>query len=324
MLLSDYTSQVQFLIHDQTNADFSQLELTNAINNARAATALDFNCCRVTYLAATSNAPNTAFYNPVSVIANQELYPLVGQNGQHGIVVGANVRTGGTGYSPATTVTFAAGPAGSVQATGVPIITNGVITQINMTAWGTGYVPVLPVSSPNGAVPPTVTIADTGGGTGATATATMFNNVHNVIQISYLWGDQRYSLLWRGNMLFQAYMRSQNFFTQRGMVWTINQQNGWVQIQPPPDQSYITEWDVIAVPIPLVLTTDPDMQIRPPYDDCVQYYAAYLCLMKLQNFEQAEKLLALYSARVPKTIIGTGGVRIPNPYNKNFQRRVSR
>jgi hypothetical protein len=56
----------------------------------------------------------------------------------------------------------------------------------------------------------------------------------------------------------------------------------------------------------------------------VQYYAAYLCLMKLQNFKQAENLLALYSARVPKTIIGTGGVRIPNPYNKNFARRVSR
>jgi hypothetical protein len=170
----------------------------------------------------------------------------------------------------------------------------------------------------------TVTIADSGGGTGASAVAVMFNNVFNVIQISYLWGNERYALMYRGTMLFQAYMRSQQFFTQRGMVWTINQQNGWVQIQPPPDQNYQTEWDVISLPTPLVNTTDVDLQIVPPYNDAVQYYASYLCLLKLQNFEQAEYMLKLYSARVPKIIIGAGGIRIPNPYNKSYQRRVSR
>jgi hypothetical protein len=324
MLLSDYITQVQFLVHDQTNADFSNAELINAINNARTVVAEDFQCCRQTYNAAPSNAPNVGAYNPVSVIQNQELYPLVGTNGLGGIVVGANLLTGGTGYSSATTVTFQAGPTGSVLATGIPIITGGVIQQINMTTWGTGYTPCLPINSPGAASPPTVTIADTGGGTGATATATLFNNVFNVIQISYLWGNQRYSLRWRGSMLFQAYMRSQLFFTQRGLVWTINKQNSYVLIQPPPDQSYVTEWDTICLPIPLVLTTDPDMQLVPPYNDAVQYYAAYLCLLKLQNFEQAEFMLKLYSARVPKIIIGTGGVRIPNPYNKTFQRRAAR
>src|ERR1700733_8300744 len=324
MLLSDYITQVQFLVHDSTNADFSTTELTNAINNARTVVAEDFQCCRSVYLSAPNAAPNPGAYNPVSVIQNQELYPRLGTNGLNGIIVGANVTAGGTGYSAATTVTFQAGPTGSVQAAGIPVIANGVITQINMTTWGTGYTPCLPVSSPNGASPPTITIADTGGGTGATATATLFNNVINVIQISYLWGNQRYSLLWRGSLMFQAYMRSQLFFTQRGMVWTINNQAGYVQIQPPPDQSYVTEWDTICLPIPLVLTTDPEMQIRPQYADAVQYYAAYLCLLKLQNFEQAEYMLKLYSARVPKIIIGTGGVRIPNPYNKSFQRRASR
>lgn len=324
MLLSDYITQVQFLVHDQTNADFTQSEMTAVINNARVVVAEDFQCCRQTYLAAPNNAPNPALYAPVSVMPNQELYPLRGPNGQNGIVVGANVIAGGSGYSPATTVTFTAGPAGSVQATAVPVISSGVITGINMTAWGTGYQPALPVASPSAIQPPTVTITDSGGGVGAVATATMFNNVFNVIQISYLWGNQRYTLLWRGSMLFQAYMRSQTFFTQRGMIWTINQQMGFVLIQPPPDQSYVTEWDVICLPLPLLNPGDTDTQIVPPYDDAVQYYAAYLCLLKLQNFQQAEFMLKLYSARVPKIIIGTGGVRIPNPYNKSFQRRVSR
>jgi hypothetical protein len=324
MLLSDYITQVQFLVHDQTNADFTQSEMTAVINNARVVVAEDFQCARQTYLSAPNNAPNPALYAPVSVIPNQELYPLRGPNGLNGIVVGANVIAGGTGYSPATTVTLSAGPTGSVQAKAVPVISGGIITGINMTAWGTGYHPALPGTSPSAVQPPTVTITDSGGGTGAVATATMFNNVFNVIQISYLWGNQRYSLLWRGSMLFQAYMRSQTFFTQRGMIWTINQQMGFVLIQPPPDQSYVTEWDVICLPLPLLNPGDTDTQIVPPYDDAVQYYAAYLCLLKLQNFQQAEFMLKLYSARVPKIIIGTGGVRIPNPYNKSFQRRVSR
>jgi hypothetical protein len=324
MLLSDYITQVQFLVHDQTNADFTQSELTAAINNARTVVGEDFQCVRQTYLSAPNNAPNNSAYNPVSVIPNQELYPLVGANGLNGVVVGANIVTGGSGYSPSTTVTFGPGPSGSVQATGIPVITGGVVTGINMLVWGTGYKPALPSTSPSATQPPTVTIADTGGGTGATAIATLFNNVMNVIQISYLWGDQRYTLLWRGSMLFQAYMRSQQFFTQRGMVWTINQQMGYVQIQPPPDQSYVTEWDVICLPIPLLNPGDAETQIAPQYADAVQYYAAHLCLLKLQNFQQSDYMLKKYENRVPRIIIGTGGVRIPNIYNKNYQRRVSR
>ena len=315
MLLSDYITQVQFLVHDQTNADFSQTELTNAINNARTAVSLDFHCCRQAYLAPPPNAPNPANYSPVSTIANQEVYPLTGANGLNGIVVGANVLTGGANYTAATTVTFSAGPAGSVQAQGVPVIASGVITGINVTTWGTGYTPGSTV---------TVTIVDTGGGAGASATATLFNNVFNIISISYLWGTQRYSLRYRGVTLFQAYMRSQLFFTQRGLIWTIHEQMGQVLIQPPPDQPYVTEWDVLCLPMPLVNLSDVDNQIVQPWADAVQYYASYLCLLKLQNFEQAEYMLKLYSARVPKIIIGAGGVRIPNPYNRSFQRRVSR
>ena len=62
MLLSDYTTQVQFLVHDQTNADFTQAELTNAINNARTAVALDFHCVREMHIAPPTNAPPSSIY----------------------------------------------------------------------------------------------------------------------------------------------------------------------------------------------------------------------------------------------------------------------
>jgi hypothetical protein len=320
MLLSDYIAQVQFLLHDQTNADFSQAELISAINNARRAVSLDFHCCRGIYLCPVNNAPNLNQYAPVGVIPNQEIYPLQGPNGLNGQVVGALVTNGGTGYTAATTVTFAAGPAGSVRATAVPVIDNGVITAINMTSWGSGYTPALPGT----AGVPAITIADAGGGVNAVANAVMFNNVFQIISISYIWGNQRYMLCFRGFTLFQAYMRSQQFFTQRGLITTIHQQAGYVLIQPPPDQGYQTEWDVIFSPLDLAAPTDRDTQVLDPWNDAVQYYAAQLCLNKLQNFNQAEYYLKLYSARVPKIIIGAGATRIPNPYHKTFQRRVSR
>ncbi len=131
-------------------------------------------------------------------------------------------------------------------------------------------------------------------------------------------------LKFRGFTLFQAYMRSQLQYNQRGLIWTIHEQTGIVLIQPPPDQPYVSEWDVIALPQPLVNTTDVDLDINAPYVRAVQYYAAMLCLNKLQNFDQADHYFKLYSARVPKIIIGAGGTRIPNVYHRTFQRRVSR
>ena len=326
MTLADYIAQVQFLVHDATNADFSDLELTNAINNARNAVALDFHCVRALYLAPPNNAPGSTIYTPVGVIQNQEGYRLQYNNGLGGQIVGAVINNPGNNYSPATVVTFQAGPLGSsLRATGVPVIVNGHITAINMTTWGEGYNPALPQTSGV----PTITITDSGGGSGAVATPVMFNNVFNVISISYIWGNQRYMLKFRGWTLFQAYMRSLLTFTQRALIWSIHEQSGTVFIQPPPDQPYVSEWDVIALPLPFNNTapvdkTQSDTQIVQPWADAVQYYAAMLCLNKLQNFEQAEYYLRLYSARVPKIIIGAGGIRIPNPYHRTFQRRVAR
>jgi len=325
MLLSDYIGQVQFLLHDQTNQDFSQAELTAAINNARTAVALDFQCCRQTFLTPPANVVNPGIYQPVGIVANQEVYPLTGQPGNNfgGVVVGAAVTNGGSGYTPATIATFSAGPTGSVRATGTPVISNGIVTAINMTAWGTGYQPAVPGTTTYANLPLCI-ITDSGGGSGATAVVSIFNQVFNVLSISNIWGNQRYMLKYRAFTLFQAYMRSQLFFTQRPIIWTIQEEMGLVLIQPPPDQGYQTEWDTIATPVPLTNTGDNDTQIIAPANDAVQYYAAHYCLNKLQNFQQAEFMLKLYAARVPKIIIGKNGFRIPNPYHKTFQRRVMR
>ena len=100
MLLSDYITQVQFLVHDQTNQDFSQQELINQINNARMAVALDFHCVRKLYISPPNNAPYSPLYKPVSVIQNVEAYPLLGPNGLNSQIVGAAVTAGDTRSGP--------------------------------------------------------------------------------------------------------------------------------------------------------------------------------------------------------------------------------
>src|SRR5215469_7823663 len=163
MLLSDYIAQVQFLVHDSTNADFSQTELTNAINNARTAVSLDFHCVRQPYLAPPNNAPLSTRYTPVGTITNTEGYALTGPNGKNGQVVGINVTAGGNNYSPATVVT---------------------VTAPTATFTGTIAAGVLTVTSAAGVIIPGQTISSVGVSTGtlilSNVTGTGGNGTYNV------------------------------------------------------------------------------------------------------------------------------------------------
>jgi len=77
------------------------------------------------------------------------------------------------------------------------------------------------------------------------------------------------------------------------------------------------------LPYPLVNTSDVDSQIIPPANDCVQYYAAHLALLKLQNFEQADYYEKKYEKRVGEIIRTKQDRRIPNIY-RNAWRRINR
>lgn len=79
-------------------------------------------------------------------------------------VASAAVTAGGSGYTSAPTVTFADPPNGGVRAKGTASITTGAVTGITITDPGSGYL-TAPAISFSG-----------GGGTGASATATLGEN----------------------------------------------------------------------------------------------------------------------------------------------------
>jgi hypothetical protein len=288
--LQNYVTQVQRLVHDASNANFSSAELTDYINEAREDISLDMHCVRT-------------FYTGVQLPPGQEVYSI------QGAVVGANVTAGGN-YAIAPSVTFSPAPPGGTTAAGTAVLTGNAVTAINMTTWGGGYLTA-----------PTISFNPLG----AAATPIAFTNVFQVISVSNIWNSERYMLSFRGFTLFQAYFRSwtTNFQSRPG-VWTIHPQMLQVYLRPPPDQLYISEWDVLSLPTPLVNLLDLDSQVMPPWNKAVQFRAAALALMKNQNFEQAQYYETKYDQRVPKYIIGAGGIRIPNPYNRSFQRRVAR
>jgi hypothetical protein len=118
---SFYISQVQELVHDSAGIDYTTVELLNFINNARQRVALDFHCVR-------------QLFTDLTTVVNQEIYPIQGGVG------GAEIVTGGSGYTNQTIAIFLSPPGAGTGATGIPVISSsGAITGINMTSWGSGY-----------------------------------------------------------------------------------------------------------------------------------------------------------------------------------------
>src|SRR5215472_268773 len=286
--LSDYTLQVQQLVHDTAAIDYSQSDMTGFINNARNRVAMDFH--NVRYL-----------FQNASLIANQEQYPLFGG------VVGLTINNGGLNYT-APTITIAAPGGSGVQATAQAVVNNGIITQINMTNWGTGYSAI-----------PAVFIADATG-SGAVLTAMAAINIFDLNSISVLWGTQRYTMGWLAFTPFQAFCRSNPTLRRQPAVWSGIPETNLTFVYPIPDQAYPVDIDAIGLPNPLVNTTDVDTQIIPPVNDCVQYYGAYLAMAKLQNYEQAGYWEKKYENRAKQVIMTKQDRRIPNIYRNQWRR----
>jgi hypothetical protein len=298
MRLIDYFRQVQSLVHDSTESAWTRREFFDRINDARIDVSLDMQCVR-------------KLVTGVQLIEGVDVYNFDGS------VCGATITTPGSGYTgPFALVTFGLPQPGGVQAQAIANVTEGAVTSITMTQWGQWYsqVPSLTITDPSGT------------GSGATATAVTMLNAINVISISNLWNTMRYSLSFRPFSIFQAWARSlqaQGFQSYPGM-FTIRPGENLVYIQPTPNQTYMSEWDIVKLAEPLIGFSDIDREVKDPYAQAVQFKAAAYLLMKHQNFNQTQYYEQKYDMRVPRIIAGAGGVRIANPYNRSAFEKMRR
>lgn len=298
LTLGSYLTQVQSLVHDFTESAWTRQEVINRINDARIDVSLDMQVVR-------------------KLVTNVQLMRAVEVYNFDGAVCGATITSGGSNYSgPIATVTFGSPQAGGIQAEAFANVVNGAVSQIIMTQWGQWYSQV-----------PTLTITDPGGtGSGAHAVPVTMLNAINVISLSNNWNTMRYSLSYRPFSIFQAWARSlerQGFQSYPGM-FTIRPGENLVYVEPVPNQTYFSEWDVVSIAAPLVGLPDIDREIKNPYAQAVQFKAAEYLLMKHQNFQQASFYGQKYDLRVPRIIAGAGGIRIANPYNRSAFEKMRR
>jgi hypothetical protein len=320
LTLGAYLRQVQSLVHDFTESAWSRREMIERINDARKDVSLDMQVVR-------------KLVTGVQLMRGREVYNF------DGAVCGVHITNRGQNYSSEfATVTFSPPASGGVQAEAFARVREpgptpppdpdedehhwhdrvrpGQIDEIIMTEWGQWYSEV-----------PTITITDPAGtGTGATATPITMLNAINVLSLSNLWNTMRYSLSYRPFTIFQAWARSlerQGFQSYPGM-FTIRPGENLVYVEPVPNQTYFSEWDIVKLAEPLVGLHDIDREVKDPYAQAVQYKAAAYLLMKHQNFQQAEYYNTRYDARVPRIIAGAGGIRIANPYNRSAFEKMRR
>lgn len=110
---------------------------------------------------------------------------------------------------------------------------------------------------------------------------TVYQSATNRIKLTYLPFSR-----------FDAWIRpfTNNFNTPTN--WTRVGSN-MVYVGLPPDQPYTTDWDVAVIPPPLVVDATPEA-IPVPFQEPVQYYAAYKAKWKEQAQGEAKIFLDQY------------------------------
>ena len=281
-MLDRYLDETRDLLHDFGGSFYSTSSLTRNINSARQQVAAEGQCIRVL-------PPSTAGVSSITPVAP------------------------GSGYTSATVSIGAPNLITGTQATATATILAGQVTGYTITNPGSGYY-----------IQPLVTI--TGNGTGATATANLapanaavanaetysfpqanvfavqtpgVRAILDVQQIAIYWGNLKPALEYKPWTLFNAYFRAWPQFSNLPSVWSKYGQGeaGSVYFWPIPVQVLGMDWDCICEPVDL--TDDGTVEAIPaPWQDAVQYYAAYLALLGVFRYEDADAMFARYQRQM--------------------------
>ena len=273
--LQTYVTQCQRLLHDAAANFWSVGELTDYINQSRSRVAADTGCSR----------------SLQSIVLNVQTCTGVGDGS--GTI---------TGVTPAPDQTWIGSSIMGTGLTGIvssnPIVQT--VTGSTMTISGTATAGAVTFTYYQEAYP-------------FTSIPTPANtSIIDIANITAIWGNTRYALQYKEWSMYNAQMRSYVAFQQRPVMYSVFGQNT-VFIGPIVDQPYVTEWDCVLNPAPLVQLTDVE-SITYPYTDPVPYYACYLAKVKDSSWDEAKVFQEEYFNKIKHAIAASAMRRIPNIY----------
>lgn len=297
--LSQYITETQQLIHDQSFQTVSSTDMTSYINRARRRTAEDTQCVRLL---------------------------LSGQ----GPVLAAAVVSGGSGYTaPVVTITGQMGTGCVATAT----LSAGVVTAINILNGGSNYSPPLlvTITDPTGhgaaatasqAANLLTTVVGQEIYTYAAANSLLaatpgYASILDVINVAATWGGMKPQLGQVSFGVIQAYYRSYAVpTTGQAYIWAKYGQGiaGSIYLWQIPSTAQAMDWDCVCLPIDLVDDTTVDA-IPQPFSEAVAYYAARLCYLNAQRYSDADLMKEEYKMRATDARTATSGPMVPDWYN---------
>jgi hypothetical protein len=135
----------------------------------------------------------------------------------------------------------------------------------------------------------------------------------DVMGITVIVNNERYKMKYWPYTQLDTFMRGWVNYEDWPIVFSRIGGNSYIYIAPVPNQTYQTEWDLSVVPAPLVTDADPE-PIGVPFQEPVQYYAAYKAKLLMQAQGEAKYFLDLYD-NIKLRCIKAWMLRIiPNPY----------
>ena len=282
--LSNYLTQVEYLLHDANNNFWTVDQLTGYINEARSQLVRDTGCLRTVQ-------------NTSTPIASSNPYLSTNTN-----------TTPATPWVASTAVTA-----------GQYVFSNIYIYQYQTSRTSGTAAPAYPTGT--NIFPPTTTFPD---GTATllyvqNAEIIPFQalpqgiNTVDILNINLYWGNSRIPMRYLPWSDFTSQLRYWQNYIGRPICFSVYGQQQ-IYIAPVPDQSYYIELDTVILPQPLTTLSQVDT-ILDPWSTAVQYYAAYKAKFYEQSYGEAEIFQQQYNKKVLNVLNSTYTRRIPNPYS---------
>jgi len=136
----------------------------------------------------------------------------------------------------------------------------------------------------------------------------------DVLNITVIWGQTRIPLIQMAWTQFNAQMRTWVSQSSRPAAMSrMGTSTGTIYIQPLPDQTYSSEWDIAYIPVDLVDDTTTE-ELQYPFTTPVAYYACYKAKEKEQSYGESETFQNAYKQKAIEAINQVYTRLMPNPY----------